>query len=125
MTASPPTIYPKMKDPTSMTPSLNFNALFGGQLQASSSTSVALSDWGTGQSLPSPTSPNLPDPDDGHYDHGASLSHVANTNARRINKRARKRVKCSLCDETFSRRHDMMRHEVTLRYIPKDIWLIQ
>ncbi|THU94765.1 hypothetical protein K435DRAFT_860229 [Dendrothele bispora CBS 962.96] len=35
----------------------------------------------------------------------------ANTTKRGAIKRGRKRVKCSLCDQTFSRRHDMMRHE--------------
>ncbi|THV02978.1 hypothetical protein K435DRAFT_852233 [Dendrothele bispora CBS 962.96] len=35
----------------------------------------------------------------------------ANTTKRGAAKGGKKRVKCSLCDETFSRRHDMMRHE--------------
>ncbi|KAF5362653.1 hypothetical protein D9758_009613 [Tetrapyrgos nigripes] len=30
----------------------------------------------------------------------------------------KKRVKCSICDETFSRRHDMMRHEAWRMFYP-------
>ncbi|THV00359.1 hypothetical protein K435DRAFT_458403 [Dendrothele bispora CBS 962.96] len=38
---------------------------------------------------------------------------LANTIKRGAIKGGKKRVKCSLCDETFSRRHDMMRHEAS------------
>ncbi|KAK7459670.1 hypothetical protein VKT23_009651 [Stygiomarasmius scandens] len=51
-----------------------------------------------------------------------SKSQAGSSNSKnKTNQAAKKRVKCSLCDETFTRKHDMMRHEVNFLSIDKPL----